>query len=59
MNEKRRNEILLKLYDGTLKTNAEKVEYLDSVIETIDYDNNGINDELIELRNKLNHKAPL
>ena len=59
MNEKRRNEILLKLHDGTLKTNAEKVEYLDSVIEPIDYDNNGINDELIELRNKLNHKAPL
>lgn len=53
MKKKRYNEILLKLNDGTLKSNAEKVEYLDSVIEPIDYDNNGLNDELIELRNKL------
>lgn len=40
-----------------LKTNKEKIEYLDSVIETTDYDLNGYNEQLIDMRNKLNDLA--
>lgn len=41
-----------------LNTCEEKRDYLDSVIPSIDSDNNGFVDELIRLRNKLNDKCP-
>ncbi|GEM_PF-1655015 len=36
-----------------LKTTQEKMEFLSNSIESIDYDCNGFNDELIHLYNKL------
>ena len=36
-----------------LKTKEEKMEFLFNSIESIDYDGNGFNDELIRLYNKL------
>lgn len=47
------DEILFKLNDGSLKSDADKIKYLESVIEETDYDCNGFNDELIDLLNKL------
>ena len=34
----------------------DKLNYLEKVIETIDYDCNGYNDQLVELRNNLNNQ---
>lgn len=46
-------EILIKLNSESCKTKKEKIEYLESVIESTDYDGEGWNDELIALYNKI------
>lgn len=46
-------EILIKLNSESCKTKKEKIEYLESVIESTDYDGEGWNDELIALHNKI------
>ena len=54
MTQERYDEIIHKLYD--FETQKEKCEYLLSVIETTDYDSNGLNDYLLQLYNK--YKEP-
>lgn len=54
MKQVRYDEIINNLYK--LTTQKEKCEYLLSVIETTDYDSNGLNDYLLQLYNK--YKEP-
>lgn len=55
MSDERFYEII-KYVDG-LKTEKEKIAFLDSVIESTDYCENGNNGRLIDMRNKLNDLA--
>jgi len=52
MNKATYDRIIEKLYD--IPTNEKKCEYLLSVIERTDFDEESWNDELIELYNKYN-----
>ena len=54
MTQKRYDEIIHKLY--TFETQKEKCEYLLSVIEMTDYDENGLNNDLRQLYNQ--YKEP-
>ena len=54
MKSDKNNEILCHLVK--LKTKDEKIEFLFNSLESIDYDVNGFNDELIDLYNELKGK---
>ncbi len=52
MSEAEFNKHIKKLL--SISNPQDKIAYLDSVIEVTDYDCNGYNDQLIDIRNELN-----
>ena len=54
MKKDKHDRVLRKLVK--MNTDEEKVEYLESVIEATDNDNNGFNSELADKRNELNDR---